>query len=480
MDTHVDGAHFDSVVEFLNNHLDIHPSGAIGPSRNSHVDCYVPVHSPYTRSQQGQRAHEVRGQVGTTLSRGERRIDQKALIFDRDIINTWRFSDLSAAKEVFFCEQAFQRAIAQETTFIVIEAFLEQEAENLLLQHNACSLLARFDTFLRRLGTLPVTITISSIVTDVIEELGSSTGFRSISPASVTDFVLSRDCWRYERGRLPSVEVTFDVVRGSYLRPQLDPRIKLHCNYGWFPPIVTFDNLQNVVSEYSTFSLKPTMGWNRPFSAMTNVEIAYFVGQNGQDDHQWLHLPSFDQLPSPVKQILSKGSFETHHSSPCTPVEVRVVSEVPLDVDFGSTHVNQKGDLASDSEDGSPLKSPAPVDIFLSPEKRILTSEKTPYLRRWNASPTPGPEKRTEKYDGPPLRYGTSTAASISATSTWTAASRMQASRPAEAELKTRVNASSVSATSTWTAPSRVQMRPAEAELKTREKASRFGDPFGD
>ncbi|CAK1366026.1 uncharacterized protein RHO25_010799 [Cercospora beticola] len=284
MDTHVDGAHFDSVVEFLSNHLDIHPSGAIGPSRNSPVDCYMPVHSSYTRSQGYPRAQEGRGQAGNTLLRGERRTEEKALIFDRDIINTWRFSDLSAAKEVFLCEQAFQRAIAQETAFIVVEAFLEKEVEKLSQQHNADSLLARFDTFLRDLGTLPVTITISSIVTDIIEELGSSTGFRSISPASVTDFVLSRDCWRYERGRLPSLEVTFEV-RGSWF---FGSSIKLHCHYAWFPPMVTFHNLQNVVAEYSTFSLKPSMAWNRPFSAMTNVEIAYFVGQNGQNDHQWL------------------------------------------------------------------------------------------------------------------------------------------------------------------------------------------------
>ncbi|WPB06141.1 uncharacterized protein RHO25_010798 [Cercospora beticola] len=192
-------------------------------------------------------------------------------------------------------------------------------------------------------------------------------------------------------------------------------------------------------------------------------------------------LPSFDQLPSPVKQILARSPFEARHSSPCTPLEVRMVSEVPLDVDFGSTHVNQKGDLASDSEDGSPLKSPAPVDIFLSPEKRNLASNKTPYLRRWNASPTPGPQKRSEENGGPPIRSGASTAASMSATSTWTAASRMQISRLVEAEHRTRENASDISATSTWTAASRVQTsRPAEPELRKREKASRFGDPFGD
>ncbi|GIZ47619.1 hypothetical protein CKM354_001070700 [Cercospora kikuchii] len=473
MDTHVDGAHFDSVVEFLSNHLDIHPSGAIGPSRNSHIDCFMPVHSSYTRSQRYQR-----GQAGNTLLRGERRVAEKAIIFDRDIINTWRFSDLSAAKEVFLCEQAFQRAIAQETAFIVIEAFLEKEVEKLSQEHNAYSLLTRFDTFLRDLGTLPITITISSIVTDIIEELGSSTEFRSISPVSVTDFVLSRDCWRYERGRLPSLEVTFEVRGSWYFRSS----IKLHCHYAWFPPMVTFHNLQNVVTEYSTFSLNPSTGWNRPFSAMTNVEIAYFVGQNGQNDHQWLHLPSFDQLPSPVKQILTKSPFEARHSSPCTPLEVRMVSEVPLDVDFGSTHVNQKGDLASDSEDGSPLRSPAPVDIFLSPEKRKLASNKMPYLRRWNASPTPGPQKRSEDNGGPPIRYGASTAASVSATSTWTAASRAQTtSKVAEAELRTRENASGISAASTWTAASSVQTSgPTEPELRERENASRFGDPVGD
>ncbi|KAM3417571.1 hypothetical protein BST61_g5807 [Cercospora zeina] len=114
-------------------------------------------------------------------------------------------------------------------------------------------------------------------------------------------------------------------------------------------------------------------------------------------------LPSFHQLPSPVKQMLSKRSGDAGHSMRFTPLEVRMVFEVPLEADFGSTHVNRRGELASDSDDGSPLKSPVPVDILLSPEKESWAREDTPHLRRWNDSPTPAPQKRSKEQSSPPI-----------------------------------------------------------------------------
>lgn len=46
-----------------------------------------------------------------------------------------------------------------------------------------------------------------------------------------------------------------------------------------------------------------------------------------------------------------------------------MLPELPLEVNLGSTHVNRRGDLASDSEEGSPIKSPDAVDVPLSPLK---------------------------------------------------------------------------------------------------------------
>ncbi|KAF2212126.1 hypothetical protein CERZMDRAFT_90843 [Cercospora zeae-maydis SCOH1-5] len=103
--------------------------------------------------------------------------------------------------------------------------------------------------------------------------------------------------------------------------------------------------------------------------------------------------------------MLSNWSCDAGYSTRSAPLEVRMVSEVPLEADFGSTHVNRRGELASDSEDGSPLKSPVPVDIFLSPEKRSLTREQTPSPRRWNGSPTPGPHKRSKEQPSSPIWY---------------------------------------------------------------------------
>lgn len=88
-------------------------------------------------------------------------------------------------------------------------------------------------------------------------------------------------------------------------------------------------------------------------------------------------LRAFDQLPSPAKRFLHKASYE-HLRAPWTNVEVRMVPEIPLDVNFGSTHINRRGELASDSEDGSPMKSPKAIDVALSPLKSPLLNRGPP------------------------------------------------------------------------------------------------------
>lgn len=105
-------------------------------------------------------------------------------------------------------------------------------------------------------------------------------------------------------------------------------------------------------------------------------------------------LRAFDQLPSPAKRFLHKASYE-HLRAPWTNVEVRMVPEIPLDVNFGSTHVNRRGELASDSEDGSPMKSPEAIDVPLPPLKSPLfnrspptsASRSTPHSERFVISP---------------------------------------------------------------------------------------------
>ena len=111
--------------------------------------------------------------------------------------------------------------------------------------------------------------------------------------------------------------------------------------------------------------------------------------------------PIFDLLPSPARMLLTKPSSE-HLGSDLT---VCMLPELSLACNLGSTHINRRGDLASDSEAGSPIKSPPAVDVTLSPLKiapyngRRLSfaSLSTPHLERHTRQTGGRGEKTSER-----------------------------------------------------------------------------------
>lgn len=126
---------FDTLTDFLNTHLDVHPAGAIGPTRETPQQCYLPTHSRY-KGQHTRMYSTAHGCMESFSPRGVQRVQgsgpgRSGIVFDRDIINTWRLPAFTAAYQVFFWEQAFQRALAQETVFVVIEAFIEKEGRDI-------------------------------------------------------------------------------------------------------------------------------------------------------------------------------------------------------------------------------------------------------------------------------------------------------------------------------------------------------------
>jgi hypothetical protein len=135
MSYHLNSAEFDTVTDFLNSRLDVYPTGAIGPARESPLQCYLPTHSSY-KGEQTRMYSTAHGCMEAAFPRGVQRVQEegsgrRAIVFDRDIINTWRLPNVTAAYQVFFWEQAFQRALARETVLVVIEAFLEKEGSEI-------------------------------------------------------------------------------------------------------------------------------------------------------------------------------------------------------------------------------------------------------------------------------------------------------------------------------------------------------------
>ena len=68
----------------------------------------------------------VPGGVARTMSTDATKTGQ-AIVYDRDLVTTWRLLDVLSAYQVFFLEKAFESALGQETMFVTVEAFLEGE-----------------------------------------------------------------------------------------------------------------------------------------------------------------------------------------------------------------------------------------------------------------------------------------------------------------------------------------------------------------
>ncbi|KJY02294.1 hypothetical protein TI39_contig69g00009 [Zymoseptoria brevis] len=465
----------EDVADFLLSKVDIQVSGACSVSRTQPIECYYPFHRPY--SAHGSKKHApidtcmeaiVPGGVPRPVESAVAK-DGYALVYDRDI------------------EKVFENALGQETVLIVLEAFMDEYPD--ILDDNAQDVLHRFHEFIDGLGTQMLTITVTSIVRDMIESYGSIrdtlTAFYTFENPNLfealKEFVLTRECWHYPRKQEPALEVTFSVTRFRSARARgtggRDMVLNLH--YSSNPPTLGFHGLQNVVGESKEFILKPTVRSARPFSELSMVDVDYFVGPSRdwlewdpantcfrgrvppgiasvagvqrQDAYTMLleitasitkvfpggiryenvtrcALPltvkrrpddcgpcyGLAGVPSPMKSLFSipglvlpppmnvevrmmrdftlHGETDQHAPGPSTskrPTTPRVPrtrgkAKIPLGPkepnvgdeprEMGSTHVDKCGDLASDSDSGTPEPTPKAVNIHLSPEHPRTTA----------------------------------------------------------------------------------------------------------
>jgi hypothetical protein len=60
------------------------------------------------------------------------------IIYDRDLITTWRLPNTLSAHQINFWEKAFQAALGQGTMLVVIEAFVEEMGPE-ICESQACS-----------------------------------------------------------------------------------------------------------------------------------------------------------------------------------------------------------------------------------------------------------------------------------------------------------------------------------------------------
>ena len=77
-----------STADLLLSKLNIHVSGASGPKREEPIECFRPIHQAY---------HSALRTVDSSVAK-----DGVAVVYDRDIVTTWRLPSSMSAYEVFF------------------------------------------------------------------------------------------------------------------------------------------------------------------------------------------------------------------------------------------------------------------------------------------------------------------------------------------------------------------------------------------
>ena len=170
--------------------------------------------------------------------------------------------------------------------FVAIEAFLDVEKGLRPDKMTHAELLRRFGEYVDNLGTQPVTVTISSLVEDMMDSYANVTsGLQGFSwkhnlSSLVEEFVYTRDCWFYAPMRAPVVEATFSVKQ--YGVEQLDIDLAFAPNL----PTVDFHDLRNVIAEGDEFHLKPTLP-TRAHRGILSVAAEYFIGPGTDGWIRW-------------------------------------------------------------------------------------------------------------------------------------------------------------------------------------------------
>ncbi|CZT21580.1 uncharacterized protein RCC_07444 [Ramularia collo-cygni] len=285
---------FNVLSDYILSKIDIHVSGACGPGRTQPIECYYPVHRAYSENISKKHA-SIDDRLKDFIPGGvPRPVESLAaregygLVYDRDIVTTWRLPAILSAYEIFFWEKEFERALGRNTMLVVLEAFYEANPA-LTGNCNAFELMQRFRGFVEGLGTRMLSVTVSSIVIDMIASFQRMKDGLDTEPfawekrnivRTLHEFVLTRECWQYARNQEPALEVTFGVTGGRRKsnRRQVSEEIILQFDYSWNPPTIGFENLQNVVYESTYFVLKPSISMSRPFSELQHLTIEHYIG----------------------------------------------------------------------------------------------------------------------------------------------------------------------------------------------------------
>lgn len=102
---------FDGISDYILSRIDIQVSGACGPGRTQPMECYSPVHQAYRVNASKKHAAIddcMAAIVPGAVPRPVKSLVAKegyGLVYDRDIITTWRLPTTLAAYEVFFWEK---------------------------------------------------------------------------------------------------------------------------------------------------------------------------------------------------------------------------------------------------------------------------------------------------------------------------------------------------------------------------------------
>ena len=105
----------NELANFLLSKLNIYVTGACGPKRDGPLSCFQPVHQSYYRATPST-AIPVAQDLSRAFPGGSLRFlvplpkanddasagEHAALVYDRDIISTWRLPDTMTAYEIYF------------------------------------------------------------------------------------------------------------------------------------------------------------------------------------------------------------------------------------------------------------------------------------------------------------------------------------------------------------------------------------------
>lgn len=97
------------LTEYLFSNIAIHVFGGSGPTREIPLECFRPFHQSYRRRPQQINVPPIESSMADTFPGGSMRLVESTasqtgsgIVYDRDLVTTWRLAGVRAAEEIFF------------------------------------------------------------------------------------------------------------------------------------------------------------------------------------------------------------------------------------------------------------------------------------------------------------------------------------------------------------------------------------------